>query len=62
MDYTELVQELRGNNSPLTDKAADAIEELIADLERAEDYAEAWEGLANDCKEKFVAFVEKMKR
>ena len=40
----------------------DAIEELLADLERAKDYAEAWEGLANDCKSKFEAFVEKMKR
>jgi hypothetical protein len=60
MMYEELVKELRHYfyDEPLVLQAADAIVELQKELEKEKAFAECWEELAQDCKNRFSKLAD----
>lgn len=68
--YEELVKKLRYESTWRDDypedknmllQAADAIEELAKDLERANTFSDCWKELAEDAKERFQKAIDKLK-
>lgn len=71
-EYTELVRKLRNRrvciqatgglaDYDLLKEAADAIEDLAQEVERARAFSACWEEMATDCKRRFETLVNKVK-